>query len=137
MVTFIFALVLNLTGWRFPTAIDRAVGSVADANGALALLVLGIFQSLRVRREDLPIILRVLGLRYVLGGIIAVAAILLLGSTPLYRQILAIVFILPIGMTSIPFSVEFGLDTRVTTTMVNISIVVSFVIMWSVVAITG
>jgi hypothetical protein len=85
MVTFIFALVLNLTGWRFPTAIDRAVGSVADANGALALLVLGIFQSLRVRREDLPIILRVLGLRYVLGGIIAVAAILLLGSTPLYR----------------------------------------------------
>jgi hypothetical protein len=40
-------------------------------------------------------------------------------------------------MTSIPFSVEFGLDTRVTTTMVNISIVVSFVIMWSVVAITG
>jgi predicted permease len=137
MQVFLIALMLNLTGWRFPTAIDRAVGSVADANGALALLVLGIFQSLRVRREDLPIILRVLGLRYVLGGIIAVAAILLLGSTPLYRQILAIVFILPIGMTSIPFSVEFGLDTRVTTTMVNISIVVSFVIMWSVVAITG
>jgi predicted permease len=136
MVTFLFALVLNLTGWRFPTVIDRAIGSVADANGALALLVLGIFQSLRVRREDLPIILRVLGLRYILGGLIAVAAIVLLGSTPLYRQILAIVFILPIGMTSIPFSVEFGLDTRLTTTMVNISIVVSFVIMWSVVAIT-
>ncbi len=137
MVVFLFALVLNLTGWRFPAAVERGISTVADANGALALLVLGIFQSLRVRRSDWPVIVRVLGLRYAVGALLAVASILLLGATPLYRQVLAIVFILPIGMTSIPFSVEFGLDTRLATTMVNLSIVVSFVIMWGVVVVTG
>jgi predicted permease len=137
MVVFLFALVLNLTGWRFPAAVERGIGTVADANGALALLVLGIFQSLRVRRSDVPVIVRVLGLRYTVGALLAVSSILLLGATPLYRQVLAIIFILPIGMTSIPFSVEFGLDTRLATTMVNLSIVVSFVIMWGVVVVTG
>lgn len=137
MVVFLFALVLNLTGWRFPAAVERGISTVAAANGALALLVLGIFQSLRVRRSDVPVIVRVLGLRYAVGALLAVSSILLLGATPLYRQVLAIVFILPIGMTSIPFSVEFGLDTRLATTMVNLSIVVSFVIMWGVVVVTG
>lgn len=137
MVVFLFALVLNLAGWRFPAAVERGISTVADANGALALLVLGIFQSLRVRRSDWPVIVRVLGLRYAVGALLAVSSILLLGATPLYRQVLAIVFILPIGMTSIPFSVEFGLDTRLATTMVNLSIVVSFVIMWGVVVVTG
>ncbi len=137
MVVFLGALVLNLTGWRLPAPLERGVSTVAAANGALALLVLGIFQSLRVRRSDLPIIVRVLGLRYAVGALLAVSSIVLLGATPLYRQVLAIVFILPIGMTSIPFSVEFGLDTRLATTMVNLSIVVSFAIMWGVVAVTG
>ncbi|MFW5695503.1 MAG: AEC family transporter [Alkalispirochaeta sp.] len=137
MVVFLGALVLNLTGWRLPAPVERGISTVAAANGALALLVLGIFQSLRVRRSDLPIIVRVLGLRYAVGALLAVSSIVLLGATPLYRQVLAIVFILPIGMTSIPFSVEFGLDTRLATTMVNLSIMVSFAIMWGVVAMTG
>ena len=67
--------------------IDRAIGSVADANGALALLVLGIFQSLRVRREDVPIILRRAQV-FATPWAHAVGAITWLGSTPLYRQIL-------------------------------------------------
>jgi len=137
MVVFLFALVLNLTGWRLPAPVERGISTVAAANGALALLVLGIFQSLRVQRSDLPIIVRVLGVRYAVGALLAVSSIMLLGATPLYRQVLAIIFILPIGMTSIPFSVEFGLDTRLATTLVNLSIVVSFVIMWGVVTVTG
>ena len=137
IVVFLFALALNLTGWRLPDAVERGVGTVAAANGALALLVLGVFQSLRVRRSDLPIIVRVLGVRYAVGVLMAVSSIVLLGETQLYRQVLAIVFILPIGMTSIPFSVEFGLDARLATTLVNLSIVVSFVIMWGVVAVVG
>lgn len=133
MITFAVAVVLNLTGLQLPTVAMRAVSSVAAANGALALLVLGIFQSLSVHREDLGIIVRVLGLRYLLGAVMAVASIAILGSTELLRNILAIVFILPVGMTVIPFSVEFDLNPRLATTMVNISIVVSFLVMWAVV----
>ena len=37
-------------------------------------------------------------------------------------------------MTVIPYSVEFNLDSRLATTMVNVSIVVSFLLMWVIVA---
>jgi malate permease and related proteins len=137
MIVFAVAVIMNLAGIVLPASIDRAVGTVADANGALALLVLGIFQSLKIERRDVPIALRVLALRYLLGAVMAVAAVIFLGSTPLYRQILAIVFILPIGMTVIPYSLEAGLNTRLATTLVNLSIFISFFIMWGVVAVTA
>jgi predicted permease len=137
MVAFALALVMNLLDLSLPAVVARPVGTVAGANGALALLVLGIFQSMSIRRSDVPIIAQVLGLRYLLGAAVAAVSILVVGNTELYRQILAIVFILPIGMTTIPFSVEFGLDTRLVTTLVNVSIVVSFALMWAVVAVAG
>ena len=137
MVVFALALVMNLLDLSLPPVVARPVGTVAGANGALALLVLGIFQSMSIRRSDIPIIAQVLGLRYLLGAAVAAVSILVVGTTELYRQILAIVFILPIGMTTIPFSVEFGLDTRLVTTLVNVSIVVSFALMWAVVVVAG
>lgn len=136
LITFAVALLLNLAGVNLPGPVDRAVGIVASANGALALLVLGIFQSLTIRKEDLPLIFKVLGLRYLIGILFTLGAVAYLGTTPLFRQVLGIVFILPIGMTVIPYSVTFGLNTRLTTTMVNLTIVVSFVLMWVSVFIT-
>ncbi|MFP4302715.1 MAG: AEC family transporter [Spirochaetaceae bacterium] len=130
LITFAVALTLNLTGVSLPGPVDRAVGIVASANGALALMVLGIFQSLTIRREDLPLICKVLGLRYLIGILFGVGAVIYLGTTELFRQVLGIVFILPIGMTVIPYSVTFGLNTRLATTMVNLTILASFLLMW-------
>lgn len=137
LLTFLFALVLNIWGLELPGAINRAVSIVASSNGALALLVLGIFQSLTIRREDLATIVKVLGVRYLVGVLFSVVAVAYFGKSGLLRQILGIVFILPVGMTVIPYSVTFGLDTKLTTTMVNLTIVVSFVLMWASVLITS
>lgn len=135
LIAFVGAMVLNLLGLALPAPVARAVEVVASANAALGLLVLGIFQSLSIRRSDLDIICKVLGLRYLVGIVFSLVTVLALGTSVLYRQVLGIAFVLPIGMTVIPFSVTFGLDARLATTMVNLTILVSFVLMWGVAAI--
>lgn len=137
MIAFGVGLLLNLTDLTFPEPVGRAVGAVASANGALALLVLGIFQSLRVPRADMPTIAKVLSLRYLIGVLFVLAATTWLGETVMLRRVLSIAFILPIGMTAIPISVQFGLNTRLATTMVNLTIVVSFVLIWVSVLLVG
>lgn len=137
LIVFAFALLLNIYGLYLPPPLERAVGIVASANGALGLLVLGIFQSLTIRREDVATIIKVLGLRYFIGIAFSVAAVVYFGSTELLRQVLGIAFILPVGMTVIPYSVTFGFNTRLTTTMVNLTIIVSFLLMWVSVLITS
>ncbi len=135
IIAFFFAIALNLFGLELPGAVSRGVDIVAGANGALALLVLGIFQSLNIRRRDWSAILKILGLRYAIGALFALASVALIGTGELFRNILSIAFILPIGMTVIPYSVEFNLDSRLATTMVNVSIVVSFLLMWMIAAV--
>lgn len=136
LLAFMVGLVMNLAGLSFPPGIDRAVSSVAAANGALALIVLGVFQTLTFERGDLAVLLKVLGLRYLLGIGCSVAAIIVFSGAGLLQQVLAIAFILPVGMTIIPYAVQFGLDTRLATTLVNVSIVISFILMWVVVLVT-
>ncbi len=137
LIAFAVGVVMNLAGISFPPMISRAIDIVAGANGALALLVLGVFQSLRWRKGDAGLVFKILGLRYLIGIASSVAAVVFLGGPLLQQQVLAIAFILPIGMTIIPYSVQFGLDTRLATTLVNVSIIVSFVLMWLTVAVTG
>lgn len=137
LIVFAFALILNIYGLYLPSPLERAVGIVASANGALGLLVLGIFQSFTIRREDVATIVKVLGLRYFIGIAFSVVTVIHFGSTELLRQVLGIAFILPVGMTVIPYSVTFGFNTRLTTTMVNLTIIVSFVLMWISVLITS
>lgn len=137
MITLLFALVLNVTGFELPPPVGRTVSILASANGALALLVLGMFQSLSFRPAEIPTIAKVLSLRYLLGILFVLATVSLLGETLMLRRVLSIVFILPIGMTVIPFSVAFGLDTRLATTMVNLTIILSFALMWVSVLIVG
>jgi hypothetical protein len=41
-----------------------------------------------------------------------------------------VLVILPLGMTILPFSDEFGFDSRLAGTMANLSLVISFIFIW-------
>lgn len=137
LIVFTCALALNLLDLRLPSVIARAVSTVASANGFLGLAVLGIFQSLRVAREDIPMIAKLLGLRYLLGIAFGVASVMLFGRDAMMNRVLSIAYILPAAMLVIPYSEHFGFNTRLASTVVNLSIVVSFAVMWGIVTITG
>jgi hypothetical protein len=49
------------------------------------------------------------------------------------QSILIICVVLPIGMTLLPFSDELEYDSRIAGLLVNLSLLISFILMWSLV----
>ena len=51
----------------------------------------------------------------------------------LIRNVLIVCVILPIGMTILPFADELNYDSRIAGVLVNISLLISFLLMWGLV----
>lgn len=134
LIAFALGLVLNVSGAVLPAALDRVIGILAEANSGLVLLVLGIYQSFHPRDWDGKALAKVFLLRYGVGIVTGLALFFTLPMAELTRQVLLVAFVLPVGMSVIPFSVRFGLNTKIATTLVNTTILVSFVLMWLIVS---
>lgn len=118
----------------FPLAMD-IVDTIAKGNKPMVLLLMGIYFSIRLPKTAFAKVFQVLGLRYVLGLSIG---LLLYYTVPFefqYRNMLLICLILPAGMTLITYSDELNFDTGIAAAIVNFSMLVSFIIMWTLVGI--
>ena len=117
-----------------PLASD-IIDTIAKGNKPMVLLLMGIYFSVRLPKTAYTKVFQVLGLRYVLGLSIG---LLLYYTVPFefqYRNMLLICLILPAGMTLITYSDELNFDTGIAAAIVNFSMLISFVIMWSLVGI--
>ena len=115
--------------WEFPVCIGRNSDS-RPREHVLALLLIGIYLDFSLTGAEWRRIAKVLALRYSLGIAVGAALYVLLPVGPLHRGIIAIGLILPVGMSTIPYAVEFGYDTRLAGMMVNATNILSFIIMW-------
>jgi predicted permease len=117
-----------------PLASD-IIDTIAKGNKPMVLLLMGIYFSVRLPNTAYAKVSQVLGLRYVLGLSIG---LLLYYTVPFdfqYRNMLLICLILPAGMTLITYSDELNFDTGIAAAIVNFSMLISFVIMWTLVGI--
>ena len=133
LITYILAIFINISGITIPLFFNELIDIIARANVALSLLLLGILLRFKFKRTEWTTILNVLIIRYTVGIIFSLGLFFLLPSSifsPLFRIILTISLILPIGVAIIPFSIELGYDEKVTTMLVNISLVISFILVW-------
>jgi len=137
LLAYFIALPLNLLGVIIPQFFSDIINKFADANSALTLLLLGIFLNFKFESHQWKQIGRVLFFRYGFGLFIGLLLFFLLPFELLYRGILVIGLILPIGLAVIPFTVEFLFDEKVAGTMVNISIIISFGLMWILILVLG
>ena len=132
LLSYIIAMIINFSGITLPFFIYDALDIFARANTALSLLLLGIFLNFKFEKAEWLNILKVLILRYFIG--LAVGLLLFFLLPPqfdqLFRIILAISLILPLGLAVIPFSVEFDYDKKLITFIVNLSIIISFILIW-------
>jgi malate permease and related proteins len=133
LLALITALSINLLGFEFPVFIIDFLDIFSRANMALTLLLLGIYLNFKFEKGKWKDILKVLGVRYSLGLITGLFLFFFLPCEDLYNEILLIAFILPIGMSVIPFTLEFDYDENLVGTLVNLSIIISFGIMWLIV----
>ena len=140
LLSYIVALIINFTGIFIPSFISDLIDIVAGANTALALLLLGIFLQFKFGKSEWISIIKVLVLRYSVGLIVGLCLFFLLPPNifnPLFRIIICLSLILPVGLAVIPFSVEIGYDQRHVTMVVNLTILISFGLIWVLILILG
>lgn len=137
LMTYLAALGINLTGMPVPGPLLSLVETVARANMPLALLLLGVYLHFRFEPSWVKRAASVLAVRYLFGLGMGTALFLILPYGLLLRELLLIGLLLPIGLVTIPYAVRFGFDRALAGTLVNLTNLISFALMWAVVALVG
>jgi predicted permease len=138
LMSYFIALILNLLNIEFPLFLTDLLDVLSRANMSLTLLLLGIFLNFKFQRKQWKNILKVLIIRYSFGLVIGLLLYFTLPFDQLYRGILAIALILPIGLAIIPFAVEFEYsEKRFAGTLANLTIIISFILVWIVILSLG
>jgi predicted permease len=133
LMSYVIALSLNFSGILLPFFLRDLIDIISRANSPLALLLLGIFLNFKFQKRQWWMIGKALLIRYVFGFTFGLFFYLFLPSamfSNLFRLIIFISLILPVGLAVIPFSVEMKYDKKLITMIVNLSIVSSFLFMW-------
>jgi malate permease and related proteins len=130
LLSYAVAFAVAAAGWTLPGWLDRFLGVAADANQVLIFLSIGVFLKVRLPKALIGRIGTTLVLRY--GGGLALGAILymVLPFEPLYRGVLLVALILPASVALVPISVRFGYKEEIASAVVNITILLSFPLMW-------
>ena len=133
ILSYIVALIINFSGIVIPSFFSELLDILARANSALALLLLGVFLHFKFGKAEWISIIKVLALRYSVGLLVGLTLFFLLPPSifsPLFRIIICLSLILPVGLAVIPFSVENGYDQKLVTMVVNLTILISFGLIW-------
>lgn len=128
----IMGLTLNVTNIPLPIILEDVLTTLAKANKPLVLLLLGIYLSFNLDKNQFNGILKVLFLRYGIG-LLTILAIYLLLPKSLMSSVLIALVILPVGMSVLLFSDELGFDAKIAGTLANLSLLLSFGLLWLVI----
>ncbi|MHA1681947.1 MAG: AEC family transporter [Promethearchaeota archaeon] len=131
----IIALLLNLAGITYTGIIDGLLNTIAQANHLIVYLTLGLFLNLGLKKEHWKLLAHSLGIRYGIGLIVGITSYMLIPLEILPRTILLIGFILPIGMTNLVYMIQYEHDEKLGGMLINFSNVMSFGVMWLLLAI--
>ena len=137
LIAYIIGLSINISGTILPDFIMYLLSILGRANTALTLLILGIYLNFRFEKTEWELIIKVLIIRYSIGLLIGFILFFYLPFNHVYRIIILIALILPVGLATIPFSLEFDYDERITNMMVTLTIIISFSLMWILVLVLG
>lgn len=133
-LTYIITLIINLLGLSIPKPIIEITGILSKANMPLALLALGLYLSFSFKKVYLKNMAKIIGLRYTIGLAVGILLYTLVPLDSMFKKTMLIGLILPISFTVIPYSVEFDYDTKFVGTVNNLTIVISFLLMWGIIA---
>lgn len=130
-------LIINFLNIPVPKLMMDGLDVLASANKSLVLLLMGLYLSFALDKNKLKAISKVLAIRYGVGFMAVAALYFLLPADSQMRSVLIVCVLLPIGMTILPFSDEMNFDSRIAGTLLNISLLISFALMWGVVVLLG
>ncbi len=130
LMSYVVALAINLSGGAFPDFVANVFDFVGKSNGPLVLILLGIYLNFSFEKSHWKHIFKVLGIRYGVGLAVGLAFFFLLPFPLLFRLVLLVALILPIGMAVVPYAVQFNYERHLTGALVNLTIIASFGLIW-------
>jgi predicted permease len=125
-------LIINLLHIPIPTTMIDGLETIAKANKPIVLIMMGIYLNFGFDRKQLWDVSKVLMIRYGMG-LVLVGLLYAFMPPCVERSVLIILVVVPVGLTLLPFSDEFHYDTQIAGLLVNLSSIVSFVLMWALV----
>ena len=128
----IIGLIINVLYISVPNIAIDFLDVLAKGNKPIVLLLMGIYLNFALDKKQVWAASKVLGIRYVCG-LLAVVLICNFVPVSLYQSILIMCVILPVGLTILPFSDELKYDSKIAGLLVNMSLLISFALMWALV----
>lgn len=136
LVTYIIAVIINILGLHLPKMAIDFSSAISKANMPMSLLLLGIYLSFKFDLRQFKDIASVLALRYIIGFTVGILFFILSPFDKMSKYTLLIGFILPTASAIIPFSIEFNYDQKFIGILSNMTILISFVLVWFIVGLT-
>lgn len=130
LMTYVIIFIINLTGLSLPGTVIDITSVISKANMPLSLMLLGIYLNFSFQKSYWKGIGRVLGIRYGVGLFFGLLGFFLLPVDDMFRYTVLIALILPMATSVLPYSVEFKYNQRFVGTAANLSILISFVLLW-------
>jgi malate permease and related proteins len=128
----VLGLIINALSIPVAPIVMSFLDVLAKGNKPIVLLLMGIYLSFELDKKQMWAISQSLLIRYLMG-LIAVVFIYFLIPHSLMQSILIVCVVLPIGLTLLPFSDELNYDSRMAGLLVNLSLLISFGLMWALV----
>ena len=125
----VIGLLLNVLGIKLPSVALDFLDILAKGNKPIVLLLMGIYLNFSLDKKQVQAVVKVLALRYVFG-LSAVAALYFFAQPSVFQSIMIVCVVLPVGLTLLPFSDELNFDSRMAALLVNLSMLISFGLMW-------
>ncbi|WP_152657243.1 AEC family transporter [Oceanobacillus sp. CFH 90083] len=129
-LTYIFVVVLNFSGFHLPDLFLDTAAIISVANMPLSLLLLGLYLNFSFEKSWFPLIGKYLVVKYGSGLALGFSLFWLLSDYPMLANTVLIGFILPASTTTVVYAIRYKYNTKIVGTLVNITIIVSFVLIW-------
>lgn len=130
MVTYLVVFILAIYNIRLPDILLNISDIISSANMPLSFLLLGIYLSFSLDKTFKNQMLTVLMIRYGIGLIVGITLFFLLPLNEMFRYTVLLGLILPISISVLPYSVEFDYNQKFIGTISNITILISFLLLW-------
>jgi malate permease and related proteins len=131
-MTYMFVVIINLLGLKLPEVVLNVSEIISAANMPLSLLLLGIYLNFSFDKSYINLMLKYLGIRYGVGLAVGMLLFFFLPFDDMFKYTMLIGLILPTSVSVLPYSVEFGYDQKFVGTLSNVTIVISFVLLWGI-----
>lgn len=126
---YIIMLPLSLLKIAIPAPIVTCADIIASSNGFLAMLMIGVGFKLKLNRQQLGYVTKVVVLRYAIAAVAALAFYYLLPFSLDVRRTLVVLAFSPISASVVGFTRELGEDAYLSSTINSICIIISIVAM--------